>query len=527
MPKSMPSLVALLGGALLSAALPPIGLWPLALALLPLFVLVARAPHARAGFWLGFLFGLGFFGLHLLWLPISFAELFGPAAWLLYPPLVLVLGLMWGLVTFLGRGLGGYGAGALALLPALWVLTEWARSQGPFAFPWGFVGYAWVGTPIAQAADLAGVYGLGLLTLVAVSLAASLFVPRRSRYGGQLTQPRLWPLPLALSLLLAAAFYGGERLSTTLPPTTETALLVQGNTNPLYRVAGEEDDLVHYARLTASALAELGNLALFDSSLPGASLLASSAPGLPDLVIWPEGAVLSLDLSREGAAAAEARSLIQASSQGLPVITGGGAFVGNQGFNSAFSLVGEQVVDRYDKAYLVPFGEYFPWQGPLHFLYDVVFRTFGLPFLDSRAAGEDIRPIASAGLLAGVYICYESVFPQVPRLMAREGAQVLSNISNDAWYGQGLGPAQHFLMGSLRAIETRRYILRAGNDGITAVIDPLGRVVQELPRGIEGTLLVGYSLRDDLTPYVRYGDRLIGALLLYALGVVAVRRGLA
>jgi apolipoprotein N-acyltransferase len=505
----MPVLLAALCGALFSAALPPTNLWAFVLAMVPLMVFLARSERLSEAFMLGFAFALPFFGLHLLWLPLSFTELFGQVAWIIFPPLVVILAAMWGLVTLASRLLGGYGRGTLWLLPALWVLAEWLRSQGSLAFPWGFVGYAWVGTPLAQVADLAGVYGLSLLTLVVLALLASLWAPPSpSRYALAAWRPSLAPVVVALSLLVIALAYSGTRLSATLPPPTEQALLVQGNTNPLERVNGLDEDLMRHARLTASALAELEEGFL-----------------LPDLVIWPEGAVLWPDLSDEDAPeSAEARTLVQESALGLPVITGGGARDQRGDYNSVFSLVGERVVDRYDKVYLVPFGESFPLQDAMRSAYSTVFTMFGLPFLASRAAGEEIRPLSSLHLLVGVYICYESVFPQVPRTMARKGAQVLSNISNDAWYGRGPGAEQHFLMGSMRAIETRRYILRAGNDGITAVIDPMGRMLQDLPRGIEGTLVVGYGLRDGLTPYVRFGDWLMAALLLYVPGYLGFRR---
>lgn len=512
--------IAALSGALFSAALPPLGLWILAVFLLPLMVLVARARRRRDAFALGFFFALAFFGLHLLWLPLSFVALFGEVAWIIYPPLIAALALMWGLVTLTSRWLGGYGTGTLFVLPAAWVFSEWLRSQGVFAFPWGFVGYVWVNTPLAQLADLAGVYGLSLLTLVVLSLFASLLVPKGAQGAYRLgtfepaSPGKALPVTLALSLLVFGFAYSGYRLGEVLPETSERALLVQGNTNPLYRVNGEEDDLLRHARLTSSALASLAN---------GADL--ANGTSLPGLVIWPEGAVPWPDPRRGNFEEAQELLLAQlgAGARGLPVITGAGAYIDNRGYNSAFSVVGEQIVDRYDKTYLVPFGEFFPWQGPLHLAYEAVFRAFGLPFLDSRAAGEAVRPVLSAGFLAGVYICYESVFPQVPRIMVREGARVLSNISNDAWFGRGLGREQHFLMGSMRAIETRRYILRAGNDGITAVIDPLGRVLQSLPTRVEGTLLAGYNLRDDITPYVRYGDWLMVALTLYLVGFAGFR----
>ena len=188
------------------------------------------------------------------------------------------------------------------------------------------------------------------------------------------------------------------------------------------------------------------------------------------------------------------------------------------------SRTGLRVTGRYDKVYLVPFGEYFPLIGPLEPLYRTIFGWFGLPLLQSRPPGESVSPLSVAGTSVAAYICYESVFPQIARTMTARGAQVLVNISNDAWFGFGQGARQHFAMGNLRAIETRRYLLRDGNDGITALVNPLGQVEKELPRGERGALTVRYGERRTLTPYVRFGDLLVLGLALYVPLAALVRR---
>jgi len=484
-------LLAALLGALFSAALPGVGWWPLALVLVPLFVLIAHSPNARGAFWLGFWFGVAFFGLYLLWLPTSFATLFGPAAWVIYPPLLLILGVFWGLVTGLSRWLGGPGVGTLALLPALWLLMEWLRTQGYFAFPWGVLGYLWVGTPVAQLAEVLGVYGLSLLTLTLTSLLAIPWV-RRGQWLEAL---------LGAALLLGVAWgYGLLRERMPLPETTHQALLVQGDTDPLGRAIGIENDLDVYLRLTRWALADGAN---------------------PQLIVWPESVVMGPPL--ESPAAHGALQQIQAVVGEIPLVTGVSAVTGTVRFNSVYSLQGRTVLSRYNKVYLVPFGERWPLIEQFPNFYRTVFSWFGLPMLLNTSPGLAVTPLQSPVGVIGAYICYESVFPQVARQMVTQGAQVLLNISNDAWFGLGRGAKQHFLMGSLRAIETRRYLLRAGNDGITAVIDPLGRVTAELPRGGQATLLVSFALQDGLTPYVRLGDRWLLLVVLYALLVLLLR----
>lgn len=481
----------LAAGALLAASYPPSGWWWAILALVPLFCWVAESRGVRRAFWLGFAFGVGFFALNIFWLPSSLSSpaLFGPVGWLIYPPIVLIEGVFWGLVTALARALGGRGARALWLLPPLWLAMEWARTQGPLAFPWGNLAYAWLGTPVAQLADAAGSYGLSLLALLLVALLAQALLSRGAR--------RLAPLVLAAALLAASWSYGLLRLGEAAPAPDRQALLVQGNTDPLGRALGQSDDLTVYTELSAAALAR--------------------APA--GLVVWPEGAVLNAPL--EGLVGEPTRLRIQASAPGAEVITGAGVWErtarGYRSYNSVYGLAEGHLTSRYDKVYLVPFGEGVPFSGAFEPFYRVVYGWFGLG-PEGRTAGSSISPITLPDLSAAVYICYESVFPQVARQMVRAGAQVLVNISNDAWFGRGSGAEQHFAMGTLRAIETRRYLLRVGNDGVTAVVDPYGRTLQRLERHVADTLRGEYALMERTTPYVRYGDWPVLLAVLWAIG---------
>ena len=488
---------------MLSAALPPTGLWPLLLALVPLFVLVATSTRKRDAFWLGFAFGLPFFTLYILWLPASFStpEFFGSAFWLLYPPMLLILAAFWGLVTLAARTLGGSGRAVLLLLPPLWILMEWARTQGYFAFPWGTLGYAWLGTPVAQLADTFGVWGLGLLTTAACALLATPFVPARPiPVSGGRASPLAGILPILVAgALLAAGWWAGSlKLQRELPQPELTALLVQGNFDPFGRVLGPGQEVDIQTRLTTEAVAAM-------------------APP-PDLVVWPEGAVIG---GLRGQSGAQVRGQIQASSPESTFLVGARTSADGRSYNSGLVIRGGAEVDRYDKNYLVPFGERFPFVEAAAPLYRAVFGLFGLPMLEGTTPGETLDPLDSPLGGLGAYICYESVFPQVQRALVGEGAGVLVNITNDAWFSRGDGAQQHYLMGSMRAIETRRYIVRAGIDGITGLVDPLGRTVSQLPRHTEGVLAVQFSLSDEVTPFVRYGHLLLPVLAAWiVLGLV-------
>ncbi len=518
-------LVAAACGLLLSVALPPGGVWPLALLLAVPFVLVAATERPRAAFWLGAAFALPFFALYILWLPKSFSQpdMLGPYFWGVFPLLLAALCLFWGGTTALARWIGGRGAGTLWLLAPLWVLVEWARTQGYLGFPWGTLGYLWLDTPVAQLADTVGIYGLSLLVTVVAALLAAPFVPAdtvapvpadaaRERLGMRAPpgtgrrRPRRSPLRfaapvVAVGLVAGAWVWGGRELAAPVAPPDRTAVLVQPNVDPFGRAVSAAQGLAVHARLTRDAV------------------VAMERP--PDFVIWPEGALLSYDV--EGFRGQETRRAVQASAPGSDFIVGGRALevdsAGTRDYNSAYSIADGEVVGRYDKAYLVPFGERWPLLRTLAPVYRFVFSLFNLPLLAGTTPGAGPVPLPTPEGPVATYICYESVFPQVERTMVADGARLLVNITNDAWFSRGNGARQHFDMGRMRAIETRRYLLRAGNDGITASIDPRGDVTAALPRHVAAALSVDFAFLDGLTPYVRYGRWYVPGLALATLVV--------
>lgn len=300
--------------------------------------------------------------------------------------------------------------------------------------------------------------GVYLLSLLALLVAWGL---RERRYWVLLPWGVLWLFPLPPE--------GGP----------ERALLVQGNVNPLAKVQGELDQEI-YLRLTKEALAQY----------PGAGL-----------VVWPETAVWQIP--------EEAKRLLQ----DRLLLTGLNLY----GPNRAVLYQEGRVLGHYDKVRLVPFGERFPFRETLGGVYGFFFRAFGLGELADRMPGDRLIPLGPYGTM----ICYESAFPSVARTLVREGARVLVLLTNDAWYGPSFGGRQHFALGRLRAVETGRWLLRAGNDGITASIDPYGRVVAQIPPHQEGYLLAPYSLKEGRTLYVRYGDWAVGvALTLFLWGLI-------
>lgn len=498
--------LAAAAGVGLAVALPPNGAWGFVAALAVPFALAARARDARAAFFVGAAFALGFFALYVLWLPRSFADpgLLGPWYWALHPLMLAVLAAMWGMVTALARWVGGRGAGTLVVLPPFWLVGEVARASGYFAFPWGTLGYAWLDTPVAQTADAIGVTGLSALAAVAAALLAAPFAPRPAAGGVGAALGRgprraaggRWLAPIAAVALVAGAWlWGAAAAGRHEVPATRTALLVQGNVDPFGRAVSAAQELDVHVELTRAAVARM------------------AAP--PDLVVWPEGAATGTVL--EGARGAEGRAAIQSAAPRSAFVVGGRAAAPGGSTNAAFAIADGEPWGRYDKFVLVPFGERWPLLDLAPGLYRAVFGLLGLPMLASTVPGDGPAPLPTPLGPLGVAICYESVFPAVSAALARDGAEVLVVITNDAWFAAGDGGRQHLDMGRLRAIETRRWLLRAGNDGITAVVDPYGRVVEELTRRVAGTLPVRYGTSSAVTFYARHADRVPWVLAAWAL----------
>ncbi len=217
------------------------------------------------------------------------------------------------------------------------------------------------------------------------------------------------------------------------------------------------------------------------------------------VVIWPESTVpLSF------ATTDQYRNAIESISRqdGVDVILGSVAedpAQPNKLWNAAFLVSGGRTIGHYDKMRLVPFGEYVPMRKMLFFAEKLVHAVGEFEF------GTKDTPLAGH-FRYGPAICYEVVFPQIPRTQVVNGANVLVTITNDAWYDGTSAPRQHLNQARLRAVETDRYLLRAGTTGISAFVDPTGRIVSELPMGGQGIVYADFQPRTTTTPYVRFGD---------------------
>ena len=449
----------------------------------PLLIVVLKEPRLPRAFLWGYLAGVVFFLSSCYWIA-GVVHRYGslPRPWavgvLLLFALVLAgfygaFGLAVGWVARRSRVL------ALASAPALWVALELARTYLITGFPWNLVGYAVAPLGLRQLAALTGVYGLSFLVLATnVWIAAVVLLPFR----------KVKWMAMAWLCMLAVADRGFMPPPQDNSGGTARTYLVQPNI-PLPgddpKEQGQTPEYKDWRQMFRMTFQRV----LQDSH--------REAP----LVVWPESSA-PFYFNRDKEFRRLVTSLAQAANAYL--VLGTVNFTDEscpKPRNSAvlISPRGEHRLE-YDKIHLVPFGEYVPaWAFP-----DKIGK------ITSEAGNFQPGRNFSVGRTdqgrVGVFICYEAIFPNLVRQFALKGAEVLINISNDAWFGESSAPAQHFAMARLRAIENRRYLLRAGNNGITAVVDPYGRVVKQVPQ-FRSTLLVGkFDYSGEQSLYTRHGD---------------------
>ncbi|WP_189005480.1 apolipoprotein N-acyltransferase [Deinococcus malanensis] len=473
MPRLPVPLICVLLGAVLALCNLPLE-WsfvtPLPLAVLLLYVaqpLGARAMAVRM-WWAGSAYS----AVHLWWLTAFLGKLFGfPPAGALALVLYALEGAFLAAVALLA---GRLVRGALArvwVLAGVWVGLEWLRFLGPLAFPWPSLGYTLLPTPMIQVADLGGVL---LGSVIVAGTAAALVSFWLDRRVPLLAMSAVWVLALA---------YGVTRTPAEGP---EGRALLQRNTIDTFARASRrlspEAQFAEYLRLSRSR-----------------------QPG--EVVIWSESAIQSEEMLR------------QAPPGGL---YGAWAFEVDERANRVLSWDGKKVLSSTDKARPVPFGEYYPLRQEVAPLWNLIEQQIGF-YLVSVPAAQALSVLTLGGVRYGAYVCYDSVFPWVARQLSNKGAQVLVNASNDGWY-DGWGVQQHFMMGRVRAIENRRWVLRSVNKGVAAVIDDLGRPRRTLDRG-EGVIHARYRLLEGQTTYQRFGDlpALVLAGLMVLFGVLIER----
>jgi apolipoprotein N-acyltransferase len=509
------AVIAFAAGAISVLALSPTELWPLLFLTFPVLVwLVDGAAAGRlGGLWsaavAGWWFGFGYFFAGLYWMGYAFlvdAKTFG---WML-PFAVIAVPAGLALFTAFGLALARaiWTGGPLRILSLAVALTiaEWLRGHVLTGFPWNTYGYALTGPPVlAQTASLIGIWGLTFLA-VAVFATPALFADDRA------DTRRPWLHVLAGVVLLAGlAAYGTWRLART--PTQ----LVDNVRLRIMQPNLQQDEKFNYA---ARHEVMKRYIALSDRST------GPQSTGVRDVthLIWPESA-FPFFLMREAEALAQIAALLP---QGTVLITGAvrapeptpGTEM-SHAYNSIYVIDHDgSVLSVYDKVHLVPFGEFLPFQDFLERLgFMQITKVQGGFIPGTRRRALEV-PRAPRFL---PLICYEIIFPgeAVPR---GERPGWLVNVTNDGWFGISSGPYQHLQQARVRAIEEGLPLVRAANTGISAVIDPLGRIIKSLPLGTEGVLDAPLPRPIGRTIYVRAGDGVAGVLFGAAIVLVVRRR---
>jgi apolipoprotein N-acyltransferase len=495
-------------GAALAAAFPAPDLGPLALlALVPLLLAVETARPRLAGA-LGYLAGLTFFGLHLLWIA-EFLSWTGAVAWLAWGALSAVEAAFVAAFFALVPATRRLGHLRLLVLPASWATLELVRAHQPLGgFPWGLLALTQHdGGPLLPLARVVGGYGVAAL-IVAVNLAVAFWLRALlaapapaaagwwARLGGWRRAAVLVGLPLLLAGLVPARALAPAPPPPSGPPldlVVVQAGLRGGHGLDLGRTTQEV--FANHARLTE-------RLAL--------------TPGPPvDLVVWGEGAADQDPLASPErlAEVAEAAGAARA-----PILLGATTRADQRHFATEALLFtpGGQLADRYRKRRLVPFGEYVPFGGVLGRL--VPATREGVPF--DKVPGTRLDPLVVDGVGVGTLICWESAYPEDARQLTGDGAGILLVMTNNASFGDGPGSRQHLAAGQLRAVEEGRSVVQAAVTGISAVIGPDGRTSSQTRLYQQATLRAGVQPARGLTPYTRWGRAIEAGLLAVAVAGV-------
>ncbi|MBC9249274.1 apolipoprotein N-acyltransferase [Pseudomonas alcaligenes] len=491
------NLLALAGGACTTLALAPFDIWPLALVAIALFYLGLRELNPRQALLRGWCYGLGLFLAGTSWIYVSIHD-YGAASM----PLAafLTFGFSAGVALFFAlpawlwvRWLRRNDAplADAAAFAALWLAQEAFRGWFLTGFPWLYAGYSQLHGPLAGLAPVGGMWLLSLSLALTAALLVNL--PRLRRHKPQLAAGLLLLLaPWAIGLAL-----GGHAWT-------------QAKGAPL-KVAAMQGNVAQNMKWDPEQLS--AQLALYRD------MTLNSQPA--DLIVWPETAVPVLKEHAEGYlqfmshVAAERQSTLIT---GVPVRQLNER--GEKRYYNGITVAGSG--GTYLKQKLVPFGEYVPLQEVLRGL----IAFFDLPMSDFARGPSDQGPLQAHGLNIAPFICYEVVYPEFAAGLAAQ-SDLLLTVSNDTWFGTSIGPLQHLQMAQMRALEAGRWMIRATNNGVTALIDPQGRISTQIPQFQQAVLYGQVQPVEGLTPYLRWRAWPLAGLCLALLGwaLWARRRG--
>lgn len=477
-------ILALFSGILIALSFPTPGLAFLAwIALIPLLIAFEDTSY-RTAFRVGFICGIGAYAGILYWLNVVLTR-YGELPWIVslsvYLLLVFWLALFFGLAVMTARIGENQEIKSAFTLPIAWVAFDLLRSFLFSGFPWAMLGYSQYRIlPLIQIADVIGVYGI---TAVIVLANVVLYRVLRALSGAGVPYPVKSAVILLLFMILLLG-YGFKRLNIQAenPDAPIQVALIQGNIpQDIKWSASFRDQTINiYERLSREA-AKVGGI---------------------DLIVWPESAV-PFFFQDEPRQAERLREL--ARNLETTLLFGSPAYELRNGLptlmNSAFVVAPTgKTIGRSDKLHLVPFGEYVPFGSFFPFITKIV------EGIGDFAPGKHAVPLNIGKTVAGTLVCYEIIFPEIAREYVNNGARLLINITNDAWFGKTSAPYQHMAIAVFRAVETRTPLIRAANTGITAIVDQNGHIGTMTELFVEGyrTGSVSPGTADSL--YLKIGD---------------------
>jgi len=502
--------LALASGFLLTGAFPKFSIaWLAWFALVPLLVAV-RNLTAGESFKLGFIAGLAHYMSLLYWIADTMNKYGHLPLFLCLPVLFLFaacLALYVAVFSMAATRFSRTPRTGLIMIPACWVALEYLRAVLFSGFPWELLGYSqFEHVLIIQIADIFGVYGISFLIMLINTTIFTIVVYAKSRDGQRqaMTQRVVVTAVLICAVIFAGVLgYGAWRMKCVDELAANAPMrriaVVQGNIEQSIKW-----EKMHMGQITEKYI----------------RLSLSAKPHGPDLLVWPETAMPFYFPFHTRLSAAVIKGVRDT---GSSFLIGRPSFTRQKDrvkyYNSAFLMTpAGDIAGKYNKAHLVPFGEYVPFRKYLPFLGKIV------PQAGDFSPGESGLTLNWQDFELGVQICYEAIFPELSRKMVENGASLLINITNDAWYGRSSAPFQHFSMAVFRAVENRRSLVRSANTGISGFVDPAGRVVTATGLFEEAAITRPMPMMHAKSLYTRYGDFFAVACLV--LSAVALLLGM-
>ena len=462
-------LLSIISGVVLASAFPRPGIYVLAwVGLVPLFIALRKATLIQSIIY-GLITGLTFFGIILFWI-----SLFGYLPWILVSIVEAVFIAAFALISarIQPNKIGWFGYFAV---PAAWTAMQWARSLGTYSLTWGSFAHSQANNlPIAQLSSITGTWGIDFLICLFNLAAADILVPLNHKR-------RYIPGVIVVLSVISVWFIGYNFLSTPLPHNKAAKIaIIQGNTN---------QDVV------------VDSTYLYSTFNTFTAMSRSAAKSKPDFIVWPETTLPTIitntlwseqiaSLAKETSANFIVGAYDSQCDPRLCEYHNGAHFYNKSG----------KKLGVYRKVHLVPYGEFVPLRERLPFL-----KRYAIRDIDVLPGKSHILIKTDIGKV-GVNICFESLFSQISRQETQKGAVVLFVLTDDSWFGRIQAARLHLMMSRLRAIENRRYVVRAAATGISAIIDPYGRVIDELGIFKQGIVSGRIQPMQIRTLYVRWGD---------------------